>query len=99
MLFRSEDLEHQGAADLHELMRAWENVHRVWTAEAHVRHMMFREETRYPGYYYRTDFPKLDDENWKCFVNSKYDPKTGEWDVKKVEWKELVAAPVAVASS
>lgn len=94
-----EDLEHQGASDLHELMRAWENKHRVWTAEVHVRHMMFREETRYPGFYYRTDFPKLDDENWKCFVNSKYDPKTGEWDVKKVEWKELVAAPAAVATS
>ena len=27
--------------------------------------MLFREETRWPGYYYRGDFPKLDEENWK----------------------------------
>ncbi len=40
--------------------------------------IQFREETRYPGYYYRTDFPEIDDDNWKVFVNSKYDRDTGE---------------------
>mgnify|MGYP003395057452 CR=1 FL=1 len=41
--------------DLHELLRAWENYHRIITAEAHMKHIQFREESRYPGFYYRTD--------------------------------------------
>ncbi len=78
------------AKDLHELLRAWENYHRILTAEAHMKHIQFREETRYPGYYYRADFLDLDDENWKCFVNSTYDRHTGEWSCKKVPWVELI---------
>lgn len=65
------------ARDLHELLRAWENYHRLWTVRLHMQHINFREETRYPGFYYRSDFIGLDDKHWKCFVNSKYDPKTG----------------------
>jgi len=79
-----EDAEKLAAADLHELMRAWENTHRMWIAESHLRHVMFREESRWPGYYYRADFPDMDEANWKCFVNSVWDPKTGEWTMKKV---------------
>ncbi len=79
-----EDSTKLAAADLHELMRAWENTHRMWIAESHLRHVMFREESRWPGYYYRADFPKMDEANWKCFVNSVWNPKTGEWTMKKV---------------
>jgi adenylylsulfate reductase, subunit A len=79
-----EDLAKMAARDLHELLRAWEIWDRVHTAEANLRHMLFREETRWPGYYYRGDFPKLDEENWKCFVNSRRDPKSGEWELMKV---------------
>ena len=78
------------AMDLHELLRAWENYHRILVAEAHMKHIQFREETRYPGYYYRTDHLDLDDDNWKCFVNSTYDRNTGEWTCKKVPWVELI---------
>jgi len=85
-----EDSKKLRAKDLHELMRAWENYHRMWTAEAHLRHIKFREETRYPGFFYRTDFPDLDEENWKCFVNSHFDPETKEWELKKVPHKDLV---------
>jgi adenylylsulfate reductase, subunit A len=85
-----EDSANLRAKDLHELLRAWENYHRVRTAEAHLRHIMFREETRYPGFFYRTDFPDLDDENWKVFVNSRMDPDTGEWTMKKVPHIDLV---------
>ena len=46
------------AKDLHELLRAWENYHRLIAAFAHMKHIQFREETRYPGYYYRTDFSR-----------------------------------------
>jgi len=85
-----EDSKNLRAKDLHELMRAWENYHRMWAAEAHLRHIQFREETRYPGFFYRTDFPNLDEENWKCFVNSRHDPETGEWTLKKVPHVDLV---------
>ena len=79
-----EDSEKLAAADLHELMRVWENTHRMWIAESHLRHVMFREESRWPGYYFRADFPDMDEANWKCFVNSVWNPKTGEWTMKKV---------------
>ena len=85
-----EDAAKMGAGDLHELMRAWENYHRIWCVEAHIRHIQFREESRYPGFYYRSDFPNVDDENWKCFVNSTYDPKTEEWNVEKVDVVNII---------
>ncbi|MHB1382173.1 MAG: adenylyl-sulfate reductase subunit alpha, partial [Thermoleophilia bacterium] len=91
-----EDSQHLAAADLHELLRCWENYHRIWAAEAHARHILFREESRYPGYYYRGDFPGIDDENWKAFVNSTVNPETHEWTIEKVPYVQLVAAPTPV---
>ncbi|HER27223.1 MAG TPA: adenylyl-sulfate reductase subunit alpha [Rhodospirillales bacterium] len=85
-----EDSANLRAKDLHELMRAWENYHRMWAAELHLRHILYREETRYPGFFYRTDFPELDDDNWKVFVNSRHDPETGEWEMKKIPHVDLV---------
>ncbi len=85
-----EDAAKTGAKDLHELMRAWENYHRIWSIEAHARHILFREESRYPGYYYRGDFLAIDDKNWKCFVNSKYDPATGDWKCFKRDYVQLI---------
>jgi len=79
-----EDSAKLAAQDLHELMRVWENVHRTCIAESHLRHVMFREESRWPGYYFRADFPKMDEVNWKCFVNSVYDAKANKWTMKKV---------------
>ncbi len=81
--FLKEDSEKLAAADLHELMRCWENVQRMWQAEAHVRTLLFREETRWPGYYFRADKPKMDEANWKVFANCKYDPKAGTWEMIK----------------
>ncbi|MEW6200493.1 MAG: adenylylsulfate reductase subunit alpha, partial [bacterium] len=78
-----EDSENLAAEDLHELMRCWENVQRTWQAEAHLRSILFREETRWPGYYFRSDYPKMDEQNWKHFVNCQWDPKTGEWTMSK----------------
>ncbi len=43
--------------------------------------MLFREEIRWPGYLYRPDHPKLDDANWKRFVNSRYDAASGTWEM------------------
>jgi adenylylsulfate reductase, subunit A len=85
-----EDSASLGAKNLHELMRCWENYHRMYQAEAHVRTVLFREETRWPGYYFRSDKPKMDP-SWLCFVNCMMDPKTEEWKLKKVPIKYLFA--------
>jgi adenylylsulfate reductase subunit A len=86
-----EDSLHMCAENLHELLRAWENYHRILAGEAHARHIHFREETRYPGYYYRGDHLAIDDEDWKCFVNSKYDKETKSWDLFKRTYHQLVS--------
>ena len=79
-MFR-EDLEKLGARNRHELLRCHELIHRAWVGEAHLRHMLHRKETRWPGFYYRSDYPEMDESNWKVFVNSRYDAEKGEWDV------------------
>ena len=89
-----EDMEKSAARDLHELMRAWENIHRVWTAELHLRHVLFREETRYPGYYYRADFPGIDDQNWRCFTLSRWNPETKEWEMEKFPYIQIIPDPL-----
>jgi adenylylsulfate reductase subunit A len=87
-----QDCENLAARDLHDLLRCWEVKDRALVAEANIQHMLFREETRWPGYYYRMDFPKLDDENWKAFVVSKFSRNgngdgnwaSGSWDIEKI---------------
>jgi adenylylsulfate reductase subunit A len=78
-----EDSDKQAARNVYELTRAWENIHRMWQAEAHVRTILFREETRWPGYYFRSDTPKMDEENWHCFANCRWDPAKDEWEMSK----------------
>ncbi|MBR3664569.1 MAG: adenylyl-sulfate reductase subunit alpha [Desulfovibrio sp.] len=85
-----EDSLKLAARDLHELLRCWENYHRLWTVRLHMQHIAFREETRYPGFYYRADFMGLDDSTWKCFVNSKFDPATGKTTVFKKPYYQII---------
>ncbi len=85
-----EDLEYSGAEDLHQLMRAWELKHRTIASECVVQHTLFREETRWPGYYYRGDHMKLDDDNWHCLTLSQRDPESGEWTMEKAPVYHIV---------
>jgi adenylylsulfate reductase subunit A len=85
-----EDALKMRAKDLHELLRAWENYHRLITAEAHLKHIQFREESRYPGFYYRMDKNFVDEKNWKCFGNSIYNKDTKEWTNFKRKHVDLV---------
>ena len=85
-----EDSEKLAAENLHELMRCFENIHRTAQAEVHIRTMLFRDETRWPGYYYRSDTPTIKDPEWRVFVNIKMDPKTGEYSLRKIPVIELV---------
>jgi adenylylsulfate reductase, subunit A len=88
--FLQEDLAHIGAEDLHQLQRAWELQHRVITSECVVQHTLFRQETRWPGYYYRGDYMKLDDTNWHALTVSRRDPASGEWTLEKAPVYHIV---------
>ncbi len=90
-MFR-EDLAHLGARNRHELMRCWELVHRTWVGEAHLRHLLHREETRWPGYYFRSVFPDLDDANWRLFVNSKFDAANNSWSLLTRPYKNIITS-------
>ena len=85
-----EDLENVGAEDYHQLMRAWELKHRTITSQCVTEHTKFRKETRWPGYYYRGDHLKLDDENWHCLTVSRRDPNTKEFTMEKVPVYHIV---------
>jgi len=85
-----EDFEHLGAEDLHQLQRAWELKHRLLTSQSVAQHTLFREETRWPGYYYRGDHMKLDDENWHCLTLSQRDRESGEWTMEKAPVYHIV---------
>jgi adenylylsulfate reductase subunit A len=85
-----EDLESLAAEDIHELLRAWDLKHRHRTSECVLQHTLFRKETRWPGYYYRGDHMKLDDENWHVLTVSRRDPETGEYTMEKAPLYHLV---------
>jgi adenylylsulfate reductase subunit A len=91
LAFLKEDSANLAAENLHELMRCWENVHRMYQADAHMRSILFREETRWPGYYFRADKPTMDNTNWLAFCNCVYHKDTGEWEMKKRPVKRITA--------
>ena len=65
------------AKDMHELMSAHEVLDRLEVAEVLVQHLLFRRETRWPGWQTRMDYPEVDP-NLDCFVNSQKEKETGE---------------------
>jgi adenylylsulfate reductase subunit A len=91
LVLLKEDSAKMGASNLHELMRCWENYHRILSLEAHARHILYREESRYPGYYYRGDHDFIDDDNWKVFTCSTYNMETGEFTMSKRDYKQLIS--------
>ena len=98
--FCGEDIE-KIAADVsvnnHELMRAWEAIHRYFVAEACTRTRLARKESRWPGYYFKHDYLKLD-ENEKKFINVKYDAEKKEWTVLERPMIPIITSPTGVTS-
>jgi adenylylsulfate reductase, subunit A len=90
LVMLKEDMSSIGAEDLHQLQRTWELQHRVLASESVTRHTLFRQETRWPGYYYRGDHMKLDDANWHCFTLSRYDRNSGEWQMEKAPVHHII---------
>jgi adenylylsulfate reductase subunit A len=60
----------------------------MYQADAHMRSILFREETRWPGYYFRADKPKMDSD-WLAFCNCVYNKDSGEWKMMKKPVKYL----------
>jgi hypothetical protein len=56
---------------------------RAITSQCVTEHTLYRKETRWPGYYYRGDHMKLDDENWHCLTVSKRDSESGKFEFEK----------------
>ncbi len=78
------------AGNLHELMQAHEVMDRIDVARALVEHLLFRQETRWPSYQTRMDYPDRNDEQWLCFVNSQYDTKSGRFSLFKRPYRQEV---------
>ena len=67
----SEQAEFVKADDFHQLLRAAEALDLLEVARVMVEHLLYRKETRWPGFQTRVDFPHRNDFSWLCFVNSK----------------------------
>ncbi len=63
-----EDVEHIKAENPHELMRAMEVQAILDCAELAAHASLYRTESRWGLYHYRTDYPERDDARWNCFV-------------------------------
>ena len=64
------------ARNAHELLRALEVQSIMDCADMAVHASLYREESRWGLYHWRTDFPEKDNENWFCHtLLSKQDGK------------------------
>lgn len=55
------------AADMHELRLAHETANMILSAEMKLRASIMRTESRCS--HYRLDYPEVDDENWRAWIN------------------------------
>lgn len=76
------------ANDFHELMLAHEVIDRIDVARVLVEHLIYRKETRWPGYQTRLDYPWRDDYHWLKFVNSRME--NGKTNTFTREYKQIV---------
>ncbi len=78
------------AADPHELLVAHEAFDRLEVARVMVEHLLYREETRWPGFQSRLDFPERNDLRWLVFVNSVYDRDLGQVQMLERPYRQCV---------
>ncbi len=79
------NLEKIKAKTYHQLMLAHEVIDRVDVARNLLEHLLYREETRWPGYQTRIDHPLSKDE-WLKFINSRLNLSTGEIEIIEREY-------------
>ena len=68
------------AADMHELRLAHETTNMIISAEMKLRASIMRKESRCS--HYRLDYPELDDENWRAWINI-YEGSDGSMQLEK----------------
>lgn len=78
------------AGSPHDLMQAHTVIDRLLVAQALVKHMLTREETRWPAFHSRSDFPGRNDADWLNFVNTRYDKESGAWHISRRPYKQMV---------
>jgi adenylylsulfate reductase subunit A len=78
------------SSDFHEMMEAHEVIDRLDVAMTLINHLLFREETRWPGWQTRTDFPEKDDTQFDCFVNSRYNPETDTVEMITRKYNQII---------
>ncbi|MEJ2181260.1 MAG: fumarate reductase/succinate dehydrogenase flavoprotein subunit [Gammaproteobacteria bacterium] len=64
------DLPYLQATDPHELMRATETQFILDCAEMAAVSSLYRTESRWGLYHYRSDYPDTDNDNWYCHVQT-----------------------------
>jgi len=78
------------AGDLHQLMKCHEIIDMIDVAQVLVHHLLYREETRWPGWQNRMDFPERNDEKFNCFVNSRRNNETGQVEMFTRPYEKIV---------
>ncbi|MFW6309325.1 MAG: adenylylsulfate reductase, partial [bacterium] len=79
-----------GADNLHELMSVQEVLDKLEIAAVLIEHLLYRKETRWPGYQTRKDYPDLKPE-WRKFINSRYNKVQKQIEIIEREYKPLAA--------
>ncbi len=64
---RDQHMGHLRAANLHDLRLAHETRNMIVSAEMKLRASLMRKESRCS--HYRLDYPEMDDENWRAWIN------------------------------
>jgi adenylylsulfate reductase subunit A len=59
------------AKNSHQLMKAHEVLDLLDVAKVTVEHLLYRRETRWPGFQTRVDYPERCDLHWRKFINSR----------------------------
>ncbi|MEK6693700.1 MAG: adenylyl-sulfate reductase subunit alpha [Nitrospirota bacterium] len=77
------------AIDLHTLMLVHDVIDRLDVSEVVVMHLRERRETRWPGWQTRTDYPDIDPD-LDCFINSRKNQKTGEIEMIKRPYEQIL---------
>jgi adenylylsulfate reductase subunit A len=83
-------LQYLRAKDNHELVSCLELIDKFDVAKVLIEHLLYRQETRWPVFQTRTDYPERDDTNWLGFVNSIYDPVNDRVKIVKRELNETL---------
>lgn len=79
------------AEDAHQLMSCHEVLDRIRVAQQLVEHLIYRKETRWPGFQTRIDYPERDDFNWLKFVNSVYNQETDEIRIIERPYHKIIS--------